>query len=81
MAIGYYVLGLDYFFGDPIQKHTTLDLEPLDPNFDFPEWVVKSRAQAAAAIPPWFEAVKKRYGTLYPHHSPVVVDLVLKYAY
>ncbi|TEB26696.1 alpha/beta-hydrolase [Coprinellus micaceus] len=59
---GYYVLGPDYFFGDPIQKHTTLDLEPLDPNFDLPAWLTKSRAQAAAALPAWVDAVKKRYG-------------------
>ena len=62
LAIGYYVLGLDYFFGDPVQKHTTYDFEPLDPNFDLTAWVAKSRAQAAVAIPPWFEAVKRRYG-------------------
>ncbi|TEB20107.1 hypothetical protein FA13DRAFT_1743497 [Coprinellus micaceus] len=43
---GYYVLGPDYFFGDPIQKHTTLDLEPLDPNFDLPAWLTKSEGSS-----------------------------------
>ena len=62
LTIGYHVLGPDYFFGDPIQKHTTLDLEPLDPNFDLMAWLSKSRAQAAAALPPWVAAVRKRYG-------------------
>ncbi|KAJ2912017.1 hypothetical protein MD484_g8400, partial [Candolleomyces efflorescens] len=59
---GYYVLGLDYFFGDPIGLHVDQDLIPFDPNFDLPAWLAKSRRQAAEAVPGWNEGVRKRYG-------------------
>ncbi|RXW18339.1 hypothetical protein EST38_g7507 [Candolleomyces aberdarensis] len=59
---GYYVLGLDYFFGDPIGLHVDQDLHPFDPNFDLTAWVEKSRRQAAQAVPIWNKAVRKRYG-------------------
>ncbi|KAJ2928385.1 hypothetical protein H1R20_g8693, partial [Candolleomyces eurysporus] len=59
---GYYVLGLDYFFGDPIGLHVDQDLHPFDPNFDLPAWVAKSRVQAAQAVPIWNKAVRERYG-------------------
>ncbi|RXW18352.1 hypothetical protein EST38_g7512 [Candolleomyces aberdarensis] len=59
---GYYVLGLDYFFGDPIGLHLDKDLQPIDPNFNLTAWVEKSRRQAAQAVPIWNEAVRKRYG-------------------
>ncbi|KAJ2928388.1 hypothetical protein H1R20_g8697, partial [Candolleomyces eurysporus] len=58
----YYVLGLDYFFGDPIGLHVDKDLQPIDPNFNLTAWVEKSRREAAQAVPIWNEAVKKRYG-------------------
>ncbi|EAU86474.1 hypothetical protein CC1G_11782 [Coprinopsis cinerea okayama7 len=52
---GYHVLGLDYFFGDPIQNHP-------EPDFDMAAWVAKSRAQAAEALPKWNKAVREKFG-------------------
>ncbi|TEB22148.1 alpha/beta-hydrolase [Coprinellus micaceus] len=66
---GYHVLGLDYFFGDPIQNHTDFDLVPFDPDFDFDEWIAKSRQQAAAALPSWIDAVRRRYGQNARYHT------------
>ncbi|TEB29241.1 alpha/beta-hydrolase [Coprinellus micaceus] len=55
-AQGFYVLGIDYFFGDPVHLH----LE--EPGFDRPTWVAKSQKQAAEAVPKWIEGVQKIYG-------------------
>ena len=54
--IGFIVIGLDYFLGDPVYIH--LD----EPEFDRPAWSAKSIAQARKVEPKWFEAVKERFG-------------------
>ncbi|KAF6744573.1 Alpha/Beta hydrolase protein [Ephemerocybe angulata] len=79
---GYNVLGIDYFFGDPIGLHVSPDLVPFDPTFDLNAWVVKSKNQADAAVPTWIEAVKRRYGSKakytavgYCFGAPYVMDL------
>jgi hypothetical protein len=54
---GYLVLGIDYFFGDPIHRHRD------DPNFDREAWIVKSAAQAKEALPKWLSAVRETYGS------------------
>ncbi|KAH6901633.1 Alpha/Beta hydrolase protein [Coprinopsis sp. MPI-PUGE-AT-0042] len=54
---GYHVLGIDYFFGDPIQNHDG------EVGFNRTEWVNKSRQQATDSIPKWTEQVKKDVGS------------------
>lgn len=49
-------MGLDYFFGDPIQNHPEAD-------FNRTAWVAKSRKQASESVPKWVNAVKAQYGT------------------
>ncbi|EAU93580.2 hypothetical protein CC1G_02810 [Coprinopsis cinerea okayama7 len=53
---GFYVLGIDYFLGDPIHLH--LD----SPDFDRAAWVAKSQKQAEEAVPKWLKAVTELYG-------------------
>jgi len=53
---GFHVLGLDYFFGDPIHLHTS------DPKFDRPAWIAKSRKRATDVTPGWINAVREKYG-------------------
>jgi len=53
---GFYVLGLDYFFGDPIYLHTD------EPGWDRNAWFAKVRKLAAEATPRWIEAVREIYG-------------------
>ncbi|KAH6901013.1 Alpha/Beta hydrolase protein [Coprinopsis sp. MPI-PUGE-AT-0042] len=53
---GFYVLGIDYFFGDTIDKHLA------NPDFDREAWFHKSRKIAEEAWPRWVEAVRKIYG-------------------
>ncbi|TFK23739.1 alpha/beta-hydrolase [Coprinopsis marcescibilis] len=52
---GFHVLGIDYFFGDPIHIHT-------EPDFDRAAWFQKSRKQAEEAVPKWIKAVRAIYG-------------------
>ncbi|PPQ68866.1 hypothetical protein CVT24_007675 [Panaeolus cyanescens] len=54
---GFNVLGMDYFFGDPIQLHSK------EPNFDREAWFKKSRELSKAAIPKWIKGVREMYGT------------------
>ncbi|TEB21715.1 alpha/beta-hydrolase [Coprinellus micaceus] len=53
---GFYVAGLDYFFGDPIQAHDG------EPGFNQAAWLAKSQRQAEEALPKWLEAVRETYG-------------------
>lgn len=55
MPAGFYVLGIDYFFGDPVYIHTEAD-------FDRRTWVEKSILQAKEAVPKWIDAVLQLYG-------------------
>ena len=52
---GFHVLGIDYFFGDPIYIHTEAE-------FDRPTWVEKSIRQAREVVPKWIDAVLELYG-------------------
>ncbi|KAK5169804.1 uncharacterized protein LTR77_005782 [Saxophila tyrrhenica] len=60
---GYFVLGLDYFRGDPVWKHRKNRHDTTtDPIFDYEAWKRKHIAFADEAVPPWVDAVKKLYG-------------------
>jgi len=72
---GFFVVGIDYFFGDPIYLHPEAD-------FDRDTWFVKSRKQATEALPKWLEEVRKLYGSGakycavgYCFGAPFVMDL------
>ncbi|THU91291.1 alpha/beta-hydrolase [Dendrothele bispora CBS 962.96] len=54
---GFYVLGIDYFDGDPIDKHTN------EENFDRQAWRSAATKRAKEWIPKWFDAIKESYGT------------------
>jgi hypothetical protein len=54
--LGYHVLGIDYFFGDPIQNHDG------EVGFNRTAWINKSRQQATDSLPKWTEQVKKDVG-------------------
>ncbi|THU90358.1 alpha/beta-hydrolase [Dendrothele bispora CBS 962.96] len=54
---GFYVVGLDYFFGD------TVDLYDHEPNFNRLEFSKKKKHVADEATPNWFKAVKEIYGS------------------
>ncbi|KAK7464208.1 hypothetical protein VKT23_006374 [Stygiomarasmius scandens] len=53
---GFNVLGIDYFDGDPIEKHAN------SANFDRDAWRNAARKRAEQWIPKWFDAVKEIYG-------------------
>jgi len=53
---GFYVLGIDYFFGDPIHLHTE------EAGWDRNAWFAKSKKQATEATPRWIKAVREIYG-------------------
>lgn len=52
---GFTVLGIDYFFGDPIHLHT-------EESFDRTAWMAKSKQQAKEAFPKWIKEVRETYG-------------------
>ncbi|KAG1736987.1 alpha/beta-hydrolase [Suillus lakei] len=54
---GFTVLGLDYFFGEPI--HECMDR----PGFDRPAWIEKAFGNANTHTRPWADAVVKKYGS------------------
>jgi len=53
---GFTVLGLDYFFGDPIHLHTN------EEGFDRTAWIAKSMQRAKEAFPKWIKEVRDIYG-------------------
>ncbi|KAF7328757.1 hypothetical protein MVEN_02504400 [Mycena venus] len=55
-AQGFFVVGIDYFFGAPIQSHT-------EEGFDRNAWIMSSHAKALEIAPKWVEQVRKQYGT------------------
>ncbi|KAJ7689049.1 alpha/beta-hydrolase [Mycena rosella] len=72
---GFYVLGIDYFLGDPIYIHTEAD-------FDQTAWVDKSRKKADEITPKWLQEVRKMHGADskycavgYCFGAPFVMDL------
>jgi len=73
---GFVVLGIDYFFGDPL--HLRLD----EPNFDRQAWMAKAKEKAADAVPRWLKAVREKFGADskycavgYCFGAPYVMDL------
>jgi len=54
---GFTVLGIDYFFGDPVHLHTD------KPGFDRAAWLAKSKQQAKECFPKWIKGVREIYGT------------------
>ncbi len=58
--LGFLVLGVDYFFGDPAHTHT-------EPEFDRVAWMQKSKALAEKETPKWIKAVKEKYGAEKPY--------------
>jgi len=55
-SYGFTVLGIDYFFGDPIHLHTD------EVGFDKAAWIAKYRQQAKEAFPKWLKEVREIYG-------------------
>ncbi|KAF5351414.1 hypothetical protein D9758_013509 [Tetrapyrgos nigripes] len=53
---GFHVLGIDYFDGDPVHKHTEAD-------FDRSAWMANAKKRAGEWVPKWFKAVKEIYGS------------------
>ncbi|KAK0209976.1 Alpha/Beta hydrolase protein [Desarmillaria ectypa] len=72
---GFFVVGVDYFLGDPVYIHTK-------PEFDRPAWMAKSKQQAKEMMPRWLEAIREKYGqdaqytaVGYCFGAPFVLDL------
>ncbi|KAK1856061.1 short-chain dehydrogenase reductase sdr [Colletotrichum chrysophilum] len=61
--VGYLVMGLDYFRGDPVWKHRKDRNDTSNPDFDYEAWKTKHTTFADVAVPKWVDAVKQRYGT------------------
>ncbi|KAL7946820.1 dienelactone hydrolase [Trichoderma barbatum] len=59
-ACGYLTLGVDYFAGDPVSKHSKTPLN--DPNFDFEAWKVKHMSSSNEIGAEWVKNVKAKYG-------------------
>lgn len=55
---GFTVVGIDYFFGDPVHLHLN------KPGFDRLTWRTKSVEQAKASVPKWVDGVKEMFGTI-----------------
>ncbi|KAF5339957.1 hypothetical protein D9758_016755 [Tetrapyrgos nigripes] len=53
---GFHVLGIDYFDGDPVHKHTEAD-------FDRSAWIANAKKRAGEWVLKWFKAVKEFYGS------------------
>ncbi|KAH8651263.1 dienelactone hydrolase [Xylariales sp. PMI_506] len=58
---GYLTLGVDYFLGDPVTKHSLTPLS--DPNFDFEAWKSKHLKASEEVAAKWAQDVKAKYGT------------------
>ncbi|KAJ7725180.1 Alpha/Beta hydrolase protein [Mycena metata] len=72
---GFFVVGIDYFLGDPVYIHT-------EEGFDRDAWLDKSHKQAREVFPRWLEEVRKEYGADskycavgYCFGAPFVMDL------
>ncbi|KAK6977872.1 hypothetical protein R3P38DRAFT_3122295, partial [Favolaschia claudopus] len=53
---GFFVLGIDYFLGDPVHLHT-------EEGFDVQVWLDAKRKKSAEITPKWIEAVYWRFGS------------------
>nr|AMB48858.1 dienelactone hydrolase [Fusarium camptoceras] len=58
-ACGYLTLGVDYFLGDSVGKHSASPLN--DPNFDLPAWCAKHMTPSEEIAYKWTKAVKAKY--------------------
>ena len=54
--LGFTVLGIDYFFGDPVHLHAN------EEGFDRAAWSAKSKQRAKEAFPKWVKEVREIYG-------------------
>ncbi|EXJ83634.1 hypothetical protein A1O1_07258 [Capronia coronata CBS 617.96] len=59
-ACGYLVLGVDYFLGDAVTKHSKTPLS--DPNFDFQAWRNKHLPSSEEVAVRWVKDVHAKYG-------------------
>ncbi|KAL7911408.1 dienelactone hydrolase [Trichoderma velutinum] len=59
-ACGYLTLGVDYFLGDPVSKHSLTPLS--DPTFDFEAWKSKHLKSSEEVGARWVRNVKTKYG-------------------
>ncbi|KAF5552225.1 dienelactone hydrolase [Fusarium napiforme] len=59
---GYLTLGVDYFLGGPVTKHSLTPLS--DPNFDFELWKNKHLKASEDVAVRWVKAVKAQYGSI-----------------
>ncbi|KAI6441078.1 hypothetical protein MCOR07_007464 [Pyricularia oryzae] len=57
---GYLTLGVDYFLGDGVGKHSSTPLA--DPTFDFKAWVDKHLGASEEVAKRWVQDVKAKYG-------------------
>ncbi|PPQ79650.1 hypothetical protein CVT24_010246 [Panaeolus cyanescens] len=74
---GFHAVGLDYFFGDPIQNHDG------EEGWDVMVWVNKARKVADEVVPRWIDAVREKYGADadysavgYCFGAPYVMDIL-----
>ncbi|KAK0439999.1 Alpha/Beta hydrolase protein [Desarmillaria tabescens] len=66
---GFFVVGVDYFLGDPVHIHT-------EPDFDRPAWLAKSKQQAKDMMPRWAGSYSGEYTAVgYCFGAPFVLDL------
>ena len=72
-VLGFIVLGIDYFLGDPIYPHND------EPGFDKQAWIAKSMAQANEVFPNWIEEVRKTYGRVDILDDMKILQLTLCY--
>ncbi|KAH7028446.1 dienelactone hydrolase [Macrophomina phaseolina] len=59
-ACGYLTLGVDYFLGDAVGKHSKTPLN--DPNFDFEAWKTKHLTSTETVAAKWVKDVQAKYG-------------------
>ncbi|KAF8198272.1 dienelactone hydrolase [Mycena galopus ATCC 62051] len=65
---GFFVVGIDYFLGDPIHKR-----KARKESFDRDAWFSTTRAKAQEITPEWIKEIRKLYG--YCFGAPFVMDL------
>ncbi|KAH7399178.1 dienelactone hydrolase [Phaeosphaeria sp. MPI-PUGE-AT-0046c] len=59
-ACGYLTLGVDYFLGDGVGKHSKTPLS--DPNFNFPAWKDKHLLASEEVAARWITSIQAKYG-------------------
>jgi hypothetical protein len=69
---GFIVLGIDYFLGDAINKHTG------EANWDRNAWIQKSRPLSELVTPKWLEAVRKEYGQSFVNMRKLLIEVHIR---